>query len=192
MWYLIPIAGIAVLFYPRKNASGKTTSIAGQIFGPFLPYGPFAMYSDTSALILAKNKIIAAEGRKNTAYLDSRGVLTVGIGHKVVPGDNIKLGQTISEMQVDAFFDKDIAKAFSAAKQQAAQLNKVTPDFVAALTSVNFQLGTGWTNVFPNTWADLKKDNEQSAINRLKQSDWYSQTPQRVAAFIQAIQTAYA
>jgi GH24 family phage-related lysozyme (muramidase) len=37
-------------------------------------------------------------------YKDSRGFLTVGIGHKVVSADKLKLGDEIDDARVDAFF----------------------------------------------------------------------------------------
>jgi GH24 family phage-related lysozyme (muramidase) len=47
------------------------------------------------------------EGRRNDVYLDSRGIPTVGIGHKVLPEDNLKVGDVISDAQVEAFYVKD-------------------------------------------------------------------------------------
>ncbi len=163
-----------------------------EVFGPFLTYGPPVQSSiDIPAFAAAKSLITNREGIHNPAGNDSKGILTVGIGHKVVPGDHIVYGQTVTQAQIDAWFNADIAKAFTAAKSQAKTLGKYTVPMIAALTAVNFQLGIGWTSTFYNTWASLKSGNVQDAINRLKVSDWNSQTPVRVADFIQTIQSQF-
>jgi GH24 family phage-related lysozyme (muramidase) len=158
-------------------------------YGPFQMFGPQTKESvEKAAFQRAKALVIEEEGYRTKAYLDTRGILTVGIGHKVLPGDNIKLGQEISRERVEALFSSDIAGAFEAAKRQALELNKYTPEMIAALTSVNFQLGTNWTKVFYNTWAHIKKGNVETAVNNLKKSDWYKQTPKRVVFFIDVLE----
>jgi len=147
---------------------------------------------EQQAFILAQQHLIAEEGSRNTVYKDSQGFLTVGVGHKVVPADNLKLGDTISSTRLNQFFAQDIAKAFSAAKSQARELDKYNVEMIARLTSVNFQLGTGWRYKFPNTWAFIKAGNVQAAIRNLTQSSWYRQTPNRVVAFVNTLQRQYA
>lgn len=139
----------------------------------------------------AQQKIRAAEGYKLIVYYDTRGYLTVGVGHKVVSADGLKLGDKITDAQVSKFFANDIAKAFSAAKSQAAQLKKYTPEMIAALTSVNFQLGTGWTKEFISTWPALLAGNAKTAIANLNKSAWATQTPARVAEFVSTIKNQY-
>lgn len=162
------------------------------IFGPFIPVGPPTRESiDARAFAKAKDMLKKHEGIRRDVYKDSLGFLTVGIGHKVLPEDNLKLGQIISDERVNQFFDKDVKKAFDAARAQATELRKYDADLIAALTSVNFQLGTGWTRTFSNTWNDLKSGSVQTAIKRLYQSTWYKQTPVRVASFVGTLRDVY-
>ena len=42
-------------------------------------------------------------------YNDGYGYPTVGVGHLVKPGDNLKLGQPITKARSDAFFAQDLA-----------------------------------------------------------------------------------
>lgn len=204
IWLIVPTAIAGLFLWPKKDREGKPSSVGREFFGPFLEgfkfaglpgsnlYGPPLQTTiDKQALKIAKEKLIVREGRKNAVYRDSLGFPTVGIGHKVTAADNLRVGQVITDAQIDAFFDQDIQIAFAAAKQQAIELKKYTPEFLAALISVNFQLGTGWKYKFENTYEDLKKDNAAQAIRRLQQSAWYSQTPARVSDFISAIQNAY-
>lgn len=165
---------------------------AEKAYGPFQVFGPPTQASiDAAALAQAKNELVLHEGRRNDAYLDSKGILTVGIGHKVLPEDNLRLGDRISDEMVERLFAQDTAKAFAAAKEQALELGKYDAGLIAALTSVNFQLGTAWRGKFTNTWNDLKRGNVAGAISRLQQSEWMKQTPVRVAAFIDSLQGAF-
>jgi len=194
MWFLIPIGFlVAGVFWPKKAGAAESQSIMEKVFGPWLSYGPPTQSSiDGPAYTEAKAHIIEVEGRRNDVYKDSKGILTVGIGHKVLPSDGLVYGQKITDAQVDAFFSTDVSKAFAAARSQAKELGKYTVEMIAALTSVNFQLGTGWKNDFANTWKYLKSGNEQQAIANLKMSKWYQQTPQRVSFFIATIQNEFA
>jgi len=63
-----------------------------------------------------ENLMALREGRETTVYLDSLGKPTVGIGHLVLPEDNLKVGDTITDEQVDALFKKDGAAAMAAAR----------------------------------------------------------------------------
>lgn len=147
---------------------------------------------ETRAFFLAQEYLIEEEGYRNGVYKDSRGILTVGIGHKVLPGDNLKMGDVISDARVQELFQQDCSKAFEAALSQAKQLDKYNEIMIARLTSVNFQLGTGWRTKFPNTWSMLKNGDVQGAINNLTKSAWYKQTPSRVTAFVNTLQAQFA
>lgn len=139
----------------------------------------------------ARNTLIRREGYRNIVYKDTEGYLTVGIGHKVLSTDGLKLGDKISDEKVESLFKKDMDTAFAAALSQARDLGRYTPEFIAALTSVNFQLGTNWPAVFYNTYPLLKGGNWREAINNLNMSKWAAQTPVRVADFTNAIRTEF-
>ncbi len=132
------------------------------------------------------------EGRRHDVYLDSKNILTVGIGHKVLASDNLSLGDIISDAQIDSFFSKDSRAAYNAANAQATDLGKTNDaTLLIALLCVNFQLGSGWTSKFYNTWAAIKSGNISDAVNRLYQSAWYQETPDRVNDFVAALQQSY-
>lgn len=132
------------------------------------------------------------EDYKLNVYKDSRGILTVGIGHKVLPSDKLSLGQIITPARAEAFFIADLAMAFEAAKKQARECSKYNADFICHLALVNYQLGTAWTYKFYNTWEYLKTGKWSQAVRNLGVSDWAKQTPDRVVAFQEAIKRNYA
>jgi lysozyme len=120
------------------------------------------------------------EGRRNDVYLDTLKKPTVGIGHLVVAGDNLNVGDRITDEQISIFFQKDGAAALNAARLQAVQAGITDPDFIPYLGSVNFQLGTHWTNTFPNTWKMIVDGRYEDAAKALDGTRWARQTPVRV------------
>ena len=133
---------------------------------------------------IAFEKLVALrEGRRNDVYLDTLNKPTVGIGHLVVPGDNLEVGDVITDAQVSAFFQKDGAASMSAARSQAAEAGIADTAFLPYLASVNFQLGTAWTGTFPNTWRMIVDGRYEDAAKALDGTKWAQQTPVRVKDF---------
>lgn len=130
-----------------------------------------------------KALLTVREGRRNDVYLDSRGIPTVGIGHKVLPEDNLKVGDVISDAQVEAFYAKDSKVALDAARSQAAEAGITDPKFIPYLASVNLQLGPNWRNDLKRTWADIMAGNYAQAAQDAADSRWYRQTPDRAKDF---------
>jgi GH24 family phage-related lysozyme (muramidase) len=127
------------------------------------------------------------EGRETTVYADSLGKPTVGIGHLVRPEDNLEIGDTITDEQVDAFFKKDGAAAMAAARSQASAAAITDSAFIPYLASVNFQLGTKWTATFPHTWKMIMDGEYENAAQALNGTIWAKQTPVRVKDFQDAL-----
>ena len=137
---------------------------------------------------IAFEKLMALrEGCRNDVYLDTLNKPTVGIGHLVVAGDKLKVGDVITDAQVSAFFQKDGAAAMSAARSQAVEAGISDTDFLPYLASVNFQLGTGWTGTFPNTWKMIVDGRYEDAAKALDGTIWAEQTPVRVKDFQDAL-----
>jgi len=142
-----------------------------------------------------QDHLVLREGNKEKSYLDSLGKLTAGIGHLLSP-EEAKLypeGTVIPEEIRNNWFEADSAKATKAAYDQAQEIQALS--LIPALTSVNFQLGTAWTEKFPTAYEHLKNGNYESAIQEIentsegsgKLSDWNKQTPVRVANFVASI-----
>jgi len=142
-----------------------------------------------------QDHLILREGNKEKSYLDSLGKLTAGIGHLLSP-EEAKLypkGTVVPEEIRNNWFEADSAKATKAAYDQAQEIQ--APSLIPALVSVNFQLGTAWTEKFPTAYEHLKNGNYESAIQEIentsegsgKLSDWNKQTPVRVKDFVSSI-----
>lgn len=129
----------------------------------------------------------AREGYSLRVYADSLGNPTVGIGHLVVPADKLKIGDVITEDQAMAFWEEDSRLAFNAALKQAKEAGICDPCFIAALASVDYQLGTGWRAKFPVVWALIEAGRYDEAADTLDTSLWMTQTPVRVRDFQMAL-----
>jgi len=144
--------------------------------------------SDQQQEDAAFEKLMALrEGRETTVYRDNLGKPTVGIGHLVLSEDNLEVGDTITDEQVDALFQKDGAAAMGAARSQAVEAGITDSAFIPYLASVNFQLGTKWTATFPHTWKMIVDGDYEDAAKALDGTTWAKQTPVRVKDFQDAL-----
>lgn len=123
------------------------------------------------------------EGRKNVVYADTQGHLTGGIGHLILPRDNMQLDDEISDAQIDAWFAIDSAGALHAALLQMQEAGITDQHFIPYLTSVCFQMGTAWTAKFPSTWKMIVTGQYERAALALNGTQWAEQTPVRVQDF---------
>lgn len=134
-----------------------------------------------------REHLMLREGLRLVVYRDSLGKPTVGVGHLVLPEDNLEVGDRITRKRADAFLKHDMQWAYRAAKNQAQESGVMTDDWILALTSVNFQLGENWIRKFPNTWKAIVTKDYSKAIANISRSLWAKQTPVRTNDFIAAI-----
>lgn len=142
------------------------------------------------ALDLAEQKIIGREGFGSKVYLDTLNMPTGGYGHKILPEDNMSVGDEVSRDQAEIWLQKDLAWAYKLGIQQAGELGKLSAEFIAALTCANFQLGN-FEHKFPITFDLLKAKSWSTAILDLRKSLWMKETPERVNDLISSIEKAY-
>jgi len=97
------------------------------------------MKTSANGISFIKNE----EGYRLTVYKDIYGNLTVGYGHKVVPGDNLKLGDTITQARADQFFANDIVTKAENAVNALSCVSKLAQDQFDALASITYNAGAG-------------------------------------------------
>lgn len=117
-------------------------------------------------------------------YKDSLGYPTIGYGHLVKSGENFSNGLT--EEQATSLLEADLAIA----RRDVVKLQVNLPsrsgwnDFLVLMV---FQLGLTKTLQFKKFLAALRSGNYSTAINEVKDSNWYRQTPNRVNDMIRAV-----
>jgi len=134
-----------------------------------------------------ENHVVRFEGDRDVVYKDSRGKLTVGVGHLVTPADHLKEGDRIIPARKEALWRVDADRALSAAKQQMLDAAITDQSFLLPLASVNFQLDVDWYKQHKKTWNFIKKRQYAAAAREAENSPWFKQTPSRVVAFQQAL-----
>ena len=142
------------------------------------------------ALNIWRNHAILREGKRLRVYKDSLGKPTVGIGHLVRKSDNLKVGDIIGEELCEKFFVKDSKRALKTSIRQSDELGIFSAEFLAALISVNFQLGD-WSKVFYGSYPKLVNGDWRACVLGLKRSLWNRQTPVRVKDFVNAIEKEF-
>lgn len=81
------------------------------------------------------------EGVRQKVYLDAVGKPTVGVGHLVLPQDNLKVGDVITNERVDQLLRQDIKIAEDAVS--ALVTVPLNQNQFNALVSLVFNIGTG-------------------------------------------------
>lgn len=138
-----------------------------------------------------RENLMAEEGYRKTVYLDSVGKPTVGIGHLVTTIDNLSVGDTVTDAQIEEWYNKDTKSAIKTSMEQAITLGRENDtNLLIALVSANYQLGD-WSAKLYNTFNHLRKGNWQKAVSNIKQSLWARQTPNRALKFAAAIEQSY-
>jgi uncharacterized protein YraI len=88
---------------------------------------------------------------------------------------------------LDRWLAHDARGAYDAAVSQAGQLRVTSQDFINALGSVNFQLGTHWNHTFTHSWSLMMSHQWETAAQEVAKSAWARQTPVRVHDFQAAL-----
>ena len=115
-----------------------------------------------------------------------------GYGHQMTAEDLEKYppGSKVPKEQRELWFKEDLAKKYKAALAQKEQLPIKDKSLLERLTSVNFQLGTGWTKKFPKAWDAMTKGLWDVAANEIEDSKWArEQTTPRAKLFSSLLRT---
>lgn len=119
-----------------------------------------------------KEILIKDEGRRRVAYADTRGNLTIGVGHK--------LSSPLSEMAIEQILDDDLSIALVAARAVYADSWERLPRPVKqALTLMAFQMGKAGLAQFELMKTYLDCGEWDAAAKAAQDSAWAKQTPSR-------------
>ncbi len=89
-----------------------------------------------------KQALIEEEGVRYTVYRDVAGYPTVGVGHLILPEDDLQVGDRVDEAQVLQFLEHDLAKAEQGVRLLVGDLPLHQHEFDALLDLV-YNVGLG-------------------------------------------------
>ena len=131
-------------------------------------------------ILYAARVIRQEEGRVLKVYRDTLGNLTVGVGHLIVPVDNIVVGDEITEGRCRELFRRDMALAEAGARRLSWTLGSQPPEVLHVLTCMVFQLGHAGTRGFRKMMAALRRRDYAAAGAEMLNSKWAKKdTPAR-------------
>jgi lysozyme len=122
-----------------------------------------------------REQLITDEGYRNDVYLDSFGNLTVGIGHLVMPSDELKEGDTITDEKVKDLFEHDIIHAQIGCRALIQGFDYLPDDLQNELINMCFNLGMTRLAKFKKMLAALNSRNFVTAATEARDSKWYNQ-----------------
>ena len=128
---------------------------------------------------LFKSQLLEDEGSKTTVYKDTEQHLTVGVGHKVLDSDNLKLGSVIDKDTLDRMLSDDAAAAINNTKALVNNWEGLPSNVKHVLSNMTFQLGKKGMSKFDQTIALVDAGDFKAASVEMLDSDWAKQTPNR-------------
>lgn len=123
-------------------------------------------------------QLIRHEGLSLSAYLDSVGILTIGVGHNcrasVVAGVN-RVGDTITHAQAFNLLGSDVESLEAGMLQEWPWMSELDDARYGVMVNMTFNMGVKRLGSFKNTLRLIRRgDYEQAAVNMLK-SKWAKQ-----------------
>ena len=144
-----------------------------------LPLAAFAQTRDDFRAAL-----LAHEGYSLTAYRDSLGYLTIGIGHKLLPGES----RHWTPAQVEAAFSADLFQAINKTHAQVPSYLKHPNSIRVLLVELTYQCGS--LRGFTRFRRAIDTRDYLTAAQELKRSKLARQTPKRVDDYIRVLTRA--
>jgi len=129
-----------------------------------------------------KQSIIAHEGKVNKIYKDHLGNATFGIGHLVLPTDDLEEGVEYPDEKVMEIFEKDFEISKEGANLFVPEEN-IHPTAFGIVIEMCFQLGLPRLQKFKRFHYHLNKCEYEESAAEMLDSVWAKkQTPNRAKA----------
>jgi lysozyme len=135
-----------------------------------------------------KSQLMYDEGVKLYVYADSEGISTCGIGHEVLPSDNLHMGDVITQQSCDNFFSQDLQNAIDSCvrAQYIPYINQ--PEMVQeSLVNLVFNMGAAELKSFITFLTFLYNRRYADAANDLLNTKWATQVGARAQRIANAI-----
>ena len=129
------------------------------------------------------------EGVRYTPYKDTRGFLTVGVGHNLDANPLPEENYPLTEARVDEILDIDLKKVFSALDAHLPWWSTLDEVRQRVLANMTFNMGMGTLLTFKNTLQCVSDGKYNLAAAGMMSSAWFKQVGQRAVRLCQAMNT---
>lgn len=126
------------------------------------------------------------EGTRETAYKDSEGWLTIGVGRLI---DSRKPGAGLRPDEIDYLLRNDIADRVQALQKALPWFAKLDQARQGVLINMAFQLGTEGLLGFSYTLGLVRDGKYAEAAVQMLKSKWANQTPERAKRLAEQMKT---
>lgn len=130
-----------------------------------------------------RKELIDDEGLRLSAYKDSLGYLTIGVGHLI---DERKKGKLPLQIAL-ALLDYDVATALADVSQLPCYPKLDTDERRRALVNMRFQLGDEGLRSFKTFLSLLEQGKYKEAGEDLKGTKWFKEVPARASRIIKML-----
>jgi lysozyme len=115
------------------------------------------------------------EGVRHSAYQDSRGFWTIGVGRLI----DARKGGRLSDREIDFLLEADIDRIMAALSQSLPWMADLSDARQRVLTNMAFNLGVGGLLSFRNTLVLVQSGQYLAAADEMLRSRWASQVGMR-------------
>lgn len=126
------------------------------------------------------------EGTRATAYKDSMGWLTLGVGRLI---DSRKPGAGLRPDEIDYLLKNDINDRIQALRKALPWLDSLSEARQGVLVNMAFQLGTEGLLAFRQTLGLVRDGKYTEASEQMLKSKWAEQTPGRAKRLSEQMKT---
>lgn len=126
------------------------------------------------------------EGTRATAYPDSIGWLTIGVGRLI---DSRKPGAGLRPDEIDYLLKNDIADRVQALQKALPWFAKLNQARQGVLINMAFQMGTDGLLAFRQTLGLVRDGKYAEAAKQMLKSKWAEQTPARAKRLSEQMRT---
>jgi lysozyme len=124
-------------------------------------------------------QLVADEGVRLVVYRDTLGNLTVGVGHLIRPGDNLSLGDTISNERCEVFFNFDLNTAIYECRKLLDNFDELPETAQEVLVNMMFNMGPNRLSEFHHFLCHVTMGQWVMASHDMEASLWFRQVGPR-------------
>ena len=128
-----------------------------------------------------KARLLADEGTRESAYTDSEGYLTIGVGRLI----DARIGGKLSPDEIDYLLENDITRAEATAKALFSGFDGLSDARKVVVVSMAFQLGQTRLAGFKRFMDAVDAGAWEQAASEMLDSRWHDQAPQRAERLAQ-------